>query len=195
VTRANHLLSKISPQKFPEGVQFPTISLWFTGHVLDRNYRGPAKSGTLLASLTNPAYRYHFKHPRGYEQRFDQLDQIERSAISSLMSVSNFTIPMPTLGQKFGKVPQQVVLGGHGISTVAIWIRRIVSFCVNIFVNLKGSLRGDAVKDGFYQVRKKIDDIRQTFPEGVVGPFFNESSATPTSRSMQLPARTSPTRS
>jgi multidrug efflux pump len=44
----------------------------------------------------------------------------------------------------------------------------------NIFVNLKGSVRGDAVKDAFYQVRKKIDDIRQTFPEGVVGPFFND---------------------
>lgn len=44
----------------------------------------------------------------------------------------------------------------------------------NIFVNLKGSVRGDAVKDAFYQVRKKIGDIRQTLPEGVVGPFFND---------------------
>jgi multidrug efflux pump len=44
----------------------------------------------------------------------------------------------------------------------------------NIFVNLKGSVRGDAVKDAFYQVRKKIGDIRQTFPEGVIGPFFND---------------------
>ena len=37
----------------------------------------------------------------------------------------------------------------------------------NIFVNLKGSVRGEAVKDAFYQVRKKIGDIRQTLPEGV----------------------------
>jgi multidrug efflux pump subunit AcrB len=44
----------------------------------------------------------------------------------------------------------------------------------NIFVNLKGSVRGDAVKDAFYQVRKKVGDIRQTFPEGVIGPFFND---------------------
>lgn len=43
-----------------------------------------------------------------------------------------------------------------------------------IFVNLKGSVRGDAVKDAFYQVRKKIGDIRQTLPEGVIGPFFND---------------------
>jgi multidrug efflux pump subunit AcrB len=44
----------------------------------------------------------------------------------------------------------------------------------NIFVNLKGSMRGDAVKDAFYQVRKKVGDIRQTLPEGVVGPFLND---------------------
>jgi multidrug efflux pump subunit AcrB len=44
----------------------------------------------------------------------------------------------------------------------------------NIFVNLKGAVRGEAVKDAFYQVRKKIGDIRQTLPEGVIGPFFND---------------------
>jgi len=44
----------------------------------------------------------------------------------------------------------------------------------NIFVNLKGSVRGEAVKDAFYQVRKKLGDIRQTLPEGVLGPFFND---------------------
>jgi multidrug efflux pump subunit AcrB len=44
----------------------------------------------------------------------------------------------------------------------------------NIFVNLKGSIRGEAVKDAWYQARKKVGDIRQTFPEGVIGPFFND---------------------
>src|SRR5262249_37170512 len=44
----------------------------------------------------------------------------------------------------------------------------------NIFVNLKGAVRGEAVKDAFYQARKKIGDIRQTLPEGVIGPFFND---------------------
>src|SRR5262245_46196254 len=43
-----------------------------------------------------------------------------------------------------------------------------------IFVNLKGNVRGQAVADAFYQVRKKIGDIRHTLPEGVVGPFFND---------------------
>jgi multidrug efflux pump subunit AcrB len=44
----------------------------------------------------------------------------------------------------------------------------------NIFVNLKGSMRGEAVKDAWYQARKKVGDIRQTFPEGVIGPYFND---------------------
>ena len=44
----------------------------------------------------------------------------------------------------------------------------------NIFVNLQGSARGEAVKDAFYQARKKVGDIRQTLPDGVIGPFFND---------------------
>src|SRR5262245_32856475 len=44
----------------------------------------------------------------------------------------------------------------------------------NIFVNLKGAVRGEAVKDAFYQARKKIGDMRQSLPEGVIGPFFND---------------------
>ena len=44
----------------------------------------------------------------------------------------------------------------------------------NIFVNLRGNVRGQAVADAFYQVRKKVGDIRHTLPEGVLGPFFND---------------------
>jgi multidrug efflux pump subunit AcrB len=43
-----------------------------------------------------------------------------------------------------------------------------------IFVNLRGEARGREVSDAFYQVRKKIGDIQNTFPEGVLGPYFND---------------------
>ena len=43
-----------------------------------------------------------------------------------------------------------------------------------IFVNLRGEARGREVSDAFYQVRKKIGDIQNTFPQGVLGPFFND---------------------
>jgi len=43
-----------------------------------------------------------------------------------------------------------------------------------IFVNIKGEARGQQITDAFYQVRKKIGDIRHTFPAGVAGPFYND---------------------
>ena len=43
-----------------------------------------------------------------------------------------------------------------------------------VFVNLLGSTRSPDVPDKWYQVRKKIGDIRGTFPAGVIGPGFND---------------------
>ena len=43
-----------------------------------------------------------------------------------------------------------------------------------IFVYLKGSTPAAKVPDIWYQVRKKVGDIRGTLPQGVVGPGFND---------------------
>lgn len=43
-----------------------------------------------------------------------------------------------------------------------------------IFVNLKGSTPTAQVPDIWYQVRKKVGDIRNTLPQGIVGPGFND---------------------
>ena len=43
-----------------------------------------------------------------------------------------------------------------------------------VFVNLKDSTRASDVPDLWYQVRKKVGDIKQTLPAGVQGPFFND---------------------
>ena len=43
-----------------------------------------------------------------------------------------------------------------------------------IFVDLEQSTPASAVPDIWYQVRKNIGDMRQTLPQGVVGPFFND---------------------
>lgn len=43
-----------------------------------------------------------------------------------------------------------------------------------IFVNLKGSVPPKAVHDTWYQVRKRIGDMRRTLPTGIVGPGFND---------------------
>src|SRR6202023_1630545 len=43
-----------------------------------------------------------------------------------------------------------------------------------VFVYLKDSTRAADVPDLWYQVRKKVGDIKQALPEGVQGPFFND---------------------
>src|SRR5436190_7084051 len=43
-----------------------------------------------------------------------------------------------------------------------------------VFVCLKDSTRASDVPDLWYQVRKKIGDVKQTMPQGVQCPFFND---------------------
>jgi multidrug efflux pump subunit AcrB len=43
-----------------------------------------------------------------------------------------------------------------------------------IFVYLKESTPDNEIDDTWYQVRKKINDIRPSLPLGVAGPFFND---------------------
>lgn len=43
-----------------------------------------------------------------------------------------------------------------------------------IFVNLKDSTLPAQVPDIWYQVRKKVGDVRGTLPQGIVGPGFND---------------------
>ncbi len=43
-----------------------------------------------------------------------------------------------------------------------------------VFVLFREDLSPTAVSDGFYQVRKKIGDMRHLLPSGVIGPAFND---------------------
>ena len=43
-----------------------------------------------------------------------------------------------------------------------------------IFVDLRGDTDPQAVQDTWYQVRKKVADMRHTLPQGIVGPGFND---------------------
>jgi multidrug efflux pump subunit AcrB len=58
------------------------------------------------------------------------------------------------------------------------WIDYISSYTkpgeATLMVNLKDQTLPSAVPDQWYQVRKKIADIRQTLPLGTQGPFFND---------------------
>ena len=43
-----------------------------------------------------------------------------------------------------------------------------------ITVEIRGDVFGRDVSDAFYQVRKKVHDIENTLPAGVLGPYFND---------------------
>jgi multidrug efflux pump subunit AcrB len=43
-----------------------------------------------------------------------------------------------------------------------------------IFVDLQGSTPPSVVPDMWYEVRKRVGDMRHTLPQGVLGPFFND---------------------
>jgi multidrug efflux pump subunit AcrB len=43
-----------------------------------------------------------------------------------------------------------------------------------IFVDLKGSTPPSEVPESWYQVRKRVADMRHTLPQGVIGPGFND---------------------
>ncbi len=43
-----------------------------------------------------------------------------------------------------------------------------------IFVDLRGDTDAKAVQDTWYQVRKKVADMRSTLPQGIIGPGFND---------------------
>ncbi len=58
------------------------------------------------------------------------------------------------------------------------WIDYVSSYTkpgeATLMVQLKDQTPPSAVPDQWYQVRKKISDIRQTLPLGTQGPFFND---------------------
>ena len=43
-----------------------------------------------------------------------------------------------------------------------------------VFIHLKDTVTPRAIGEVWYQVRKKIGDIRSTFPQGTIGPHFND---------------------
>jgi multidrug efflux pump subunit AcrB len=45
---------------------------------------------------------------------------------------------------------------------------------VTVYIDIEGAYPPEKVPDSWYEVRKKVGDIRHTLPQGVLGPFFND---------------------
>jgi multidrug efflux pump subunit AcrB len=82
--------------------------------------------------------------------------------------------PGATLDDTMKQVTQRLERAVQNLDSLDFSRSETVAGQSTVFVNLKESLRGAAVTDAWYQVRKKINDIRYQFPDGVQGPFFND---------------------
>ena len=105
---------------------------------------------------------------------FMRIGQKEDADFTFRVMVAQVLWPGATVGEMQDQVVDKIerkLQEVPGLDFVRSYTR---SGFANIFVNLKGSMRGEAVKDAWYQARKKVGDIRQTFPEGVIGPYFND---------------------
>jgi multidrug efflux pump len=58
------------------------------------------------------------------------------------------------------------------------WLDNVTSYTMagesTVFVNLRDDTPASAVPDQWYQTRKRLGDLARTFPEGTVGPFYND---------------------
>ena len=55
------------------------------------------------------------------------------------------------------------------------WVKSYTRAGVSITtIQIKGDTNAQDVADAFYQVRKKVGDIRQDLPSGLLGPYFND---------------------
>jgi len=55
------------------------------------------------------------------------------------------------------------------------WVKSYTRAGISITtIQVKGDTNAQDVADAFYQVRKKIGDIRQDLPSGIYGPYFND---------------------
>ncbi len=60
------------------------------------------------------------------------------------------------------------------LSTLDYISTQITPGAALLTINLQDTTRGNAVSDSWYQVRKKISDMKSTLPSGVQGPYFND---------------------
>ncbi|MGC9008082.1 MAG: efflux RND transporter permease subunit [Halothiobacillaceae bacterium] len=81
-------------------------------------------------------------------------------------------------GASVREVEQQVVEKIEKVILETEYVDIVRSFSrpgeANIFVIAKDSAPSKAMPEMFYDIRKRVGDIRHTLPEGVLGPFFND---------------------
>ena len=109
---------------------------------------------------------------------YTQLGREEDPSFSIKTMVVQAYWPGASLDDTMQQVTQRIERAVQNLDTLDFSRSETVAGEATVFVNLKESVRGQAVSDSWYQVRKKINDILQDFPAGIKGPFFNDEFGT-----------------
>src|SRR5262245_36095184 len=82
--------------------------------------------------------------------------------------------PGATLDETLRQVTERIERTLQEVPNLDFLNSYTVAGTTTIFVILKGDTAPADVHETWYQVRKKIGDMRHTLPQGVVGPAFND---------------------
>ena len=105
---------------------------------------------------------------------FFQLGRNEDPAFTFRTMVVQASWPGATLDDTVLQVTERIERKLQEVSGLDFLTSYTRPGITTIFVNLRGDTAADEVPDRWYDVRKKVGDIRHTLPSGVVGPGFND---------------------
>jgi len=109
---------------------------------------------------------------------YSQLGREEDPSFSIKTMVVQAYWPGASLNDTMEQVTERIERAVQNLDTIDYSRSETVPGESTVFVNLKESVRGQAVTDSWYQVRKKINDVLYQFPSGIQGPFFNDEFGT-----------------
>jgi len=105
---------------------------------------------------------------------YEQLGREEDPAFAIKTMVVQAYWPGATVEDTRQQITQRIERAVETLDTLDFTRSYTTAGQSTVFVNLKETMRGNAVADSWYQVRKKLGDTAHEFPSGIIGPFFND---------------------
>lgn len=109
---------------------------------------------------------------------YNQLGREEDPPFTIKTMVIEVLWPGASLEDTMEQVTQRVERAVQDVDTIDYTRSETVPGQATIFVNLKDAVRGQAVTDSWYRIRKAVNDDLYEFPQGIEGPYFNDEFGT-----------------
>ncbi len=105
---------------------------------------------------------------------YRKLGREEDPAFAIKTMVVQAVWPGATIGDTLDQVTDRIEKEVQQISAVDYTRSYTTPGQATVFVNLRDTTPPQTIPWLFYQVRKRLGDIKGTFPQGMQGPFFND---------------------